>query len=327
VLEEQPPPAPSNESITLEKLASGSISTFPGLTRHERWWADASLMVTAILWGINIPVVKFATAYIDALVFNAARMAVSTVVLGVLALVESKWIAQPAQRFSIWRLLIFALVSSLWYPLMFMWGIDRTTAGNTALLLSSMPLWTAMISAFFISERLPLITWLALVIAFIGTAIVVAAGGKVSLSAANFNGNILILSSAFLWASGTVISGPLLKQISPLRLAFFSSLLTTPMHLWLVGPRLVAALPRFSESHNLWALIYSGAFSTGIAYATWHVGVRKLGGSHAAVYQNVVTLVAVLGGWLALNEPMLGSQLVGGVLMIAGLLLMRKGRR
>lgn len=327
MLENQPPAPLCNESIDRENLASSSTGTRPSLTPHERWWADGSLLLTAILWGINIPVVKFVTAYIDPLVFNAARMVLSTVVLGILALVESKWVAQPAERFCGWRFVIFALVSSLWYPLMFMWGIDRTTAGNTALLLSSMPLWTAMISAFFIRERLPWITWVALVIAFVGTAIVVVAGGKVSLSAENFNGNMLILSSAFLWASGTVISGPLLKQISPLRLAFFSSLLTTPLHLWLVGAKLIATLPRFLESHNLWALIYSGAFSTGIAYATWHVGVRKLGGSHAAVYQNVVTLVAVLGGWLALSEPMLGSQLVGGALMIAGLLLMRKGRR
>jgi drug/metabolite transporter (DMT)-like permease len=157
--------------------------------------------------------------------------------------------------------------------------------------------------------------------------VIVAAGGKVSLSAANFSGNLLILSSAMLWASGTVISGPLLKQISPLRLAFFSSLITTPMHLAIVSPQLAQAMPKLAEWDNFAALFYSGVFSTGIAYVTWHVGVRRLGGSHASVYQNVVTLVAVLGGWIGLGEPMLGSQLVGGLLMIIGLLLIRRTRR
>ncbi len=150
--------------------------------------------------------------------------------------------------------------------------------------------------------------------------------GKVSLEAKDFAGNLLMLGAAMLWASGTVISGPLLKQISPLRLAFFSSLLTTPMHLLWVSPKLVEQLANFKQTGTFMALIYSGAFSTGIAYATWHVGVRRLGGSHAAVYQNVVTLVAVLGGWFVLNEPLLQSQIFGGVLMLIGLYLMRKSR-
>lgn len=297
------------------------------ISRRERWLADGSLLLTTILWGINIPVVKFATLEIDPIVFNAMRVALSTVVLGLFALLESSWIEQPTARLSKLRFIIFALLSGFLYPLVFMFGIDNTTAGNTALLLSSMPLWTALISAVFIGERLPMLSWIAMMITFLGTGVVVAAGGKVSLSAEDFTGNILILLSAMLWASSTVISGPLLKQMTPLRLAFLSSLLTTPLHLTLVSHSLPEALPKLAQWHNLAALFYSGIFSTGIAYVTWHMGVRRLGGSHASVYQNVVTLIAVLGGWLVLGEPLLASQLIGGLLMIIGLLLIRHSRR
>ncbi len=88
----------------------------------------------------------------------------------------------------------------------------------------------------------------------------VVAGGKVHFSSDNLVGNLLITASAMLWASGTVISGPLLKQISPLRLAFFSSLLTTPIHLLIVSRDLSAAWPKFAEPNVMWALIYSGIF-------------------------------------------------------------------
>lgn len=319
------------ESLPLEVAVAAPPSSAIGhaapLTPRERWLADASLMLTAILWGINIPVVKTATLSLDPIVFNALRMVLSTIVLGAFAWLESRWKEQPANGFSRMRFVIFALVSGLVYPLMFMVGIDYTTAGNTALLLSSMPLWTAVISAIFIRERLPLLTWVSLFIAFVGTAVVIAAGGKVSMSTANFTGNLLMLASAMLWASGTVISGPLLKQITPLRLAFLSSLLTTPLHLLIVSRQLPEELPKLAQWQSLAAVVYSGAFSTGIAYATWHIGVSRLGGSHASVFQNVVTLVAVLGGWLVLGEPMLTSQLVGGLLMIVGMLCMRYSRR
>ncbi len=314
----------STETVT-SQLAAQMVSHAP-LTARDRWLADASLLLTTVLWGVNIPVVKYATEHIEPMVFNASRMVLSTCVLGALALAELRWVKQPATRFSPYRFLMFAMLSGLFYPLVFMWGIDRTTAGNTALLLSSMPLWTAIISAIFIGERLPMLTWMSLAVAFAGTGIIVVSGGKVSLSPEHFWGNLLILLSAIIWAAGTVVSGPLLKQVSALRLAFFSSLLTTPIHLALVSTKMGDAITKFAEPHNLWPLIYSGAFSTGIAYATWHVGVRRLGGSHASVYQNVVTLVAVLGGWIALGEAVMYSQIIGGALMIGGLLLMRASR-
>ncbi len=111
--------------------------------------------------GCQHTIVKFASQHVEPLVFNASRMILSTVALGTLALIESRFIQQPAHRFNVGRFVVFALVSGLLYPLMFMWGIDRTTAGNTALLLSSMPLWTAIISALFLHERLPPVTWIA----------------------------------------------------------------------------------------------------------------------------------------------------------------------
>jgi drug/metabolite transporter (DMT)-like permease len=40
-----------------------------------------------------------------------------------------------------------------------------------------------------------------------------------------------------------------------------------------------------------------------------------------------LTLVAVLGGWLFLKESVLAVQIVGGVVMLLGLYLMRRGRR
>lgn len=307
----------------LEK-PTGAIST------RDRLVADTALCLTAVLWGVNIPVVKFMSNSVDAFVFNALRMVVSTIVLGVLVWLESRWSKQlyPVTESTLTKLAFsfvpFALVTSLFYPLVFMSGIDRTTAGSTALIMSTMPLWTAVISAWFIRERLALHKWMAMMLAFIGTAIVILAGGKVSMSAEDLHGNFLILLASLLWAGGTVLSGPLLKETSPLRLAFFSSLLCTPMQLLIVRQKLVHALPSFAQWENLSALIYSGAFSTGIAYATWHVGVGRLGGSHAAVYQNVVTLVAVLGGCIVLGEPLWVSQVVGGIIMISGLLLMRR---
>jgi drug/metabolite transporter (DMT)-like permease len=191
-----------------------------------------------------------------------------------------------------------------------------------------MPMWTAILSFLALSERLPRVTWLGLLVTFVGTVIVTTqSGGAVSLESRYFLGNLYMLAASLAWACGTVLSRPILQTMSPLRLAFLSALLTTPLHILLVAKQLPEAWPQALEAKNWIAIVYSGVFSTGVAYATWHAGVRAVGASHASVYQNVVTLVAVIGGWIFLREKFMYAQLLGGTLTIAGLLLMRRGRR
>jgi drug/metabolite transporter (DMT)-like permease len=279
------------------------------------------------LWGINILVFKHAIQEINPWVFNALRLVFATTTLGILAWVESQFWPAPRRSFSRLQVFCFALLTGFIYLLVFVKGISLTTAGNTALILSSMPMWTAILSFFFVKERLPGVTWIGLLITFVGTVLVTTySGGKVSLASEYFMGNLLMLAAAMAWASGTVLSRSLLRSVTPLQLAFWSALITTPMHLAIIAPQLPASWAQATEWTTALEIIYSGVFSTGLAYASWHAGVRILGGSHAAVYQNVVTLVAVLGGWIFLREQPLVAQMVGGVLIVIGLVFMRRGR-
>lgn len=285
------------------------------------------------MWGVNIPVVKEAITRLDPFLFNAVRLIFSALALGLLVWLE--WRAGYRQQTPLpWRkVLTFAVMTGLVYQILFMLGITRTTAGNTALLLATMPVWTAILSYFIHHERLPKVTWLGLLVTLVGTTLVIVSGGKVSLRSDFLWGNLFMLMAAMLWAGGTVYSRPLLREFSPLRLSLLSNGLFLPLHLALAPLWMQFPVKEYEpwqavlfQPGILLALVYSGAFSTGLAYATWNIGVRQLGGSHAAVYQNIVTLVAVLGGWLFLREQILPAQIVGGVIMLAGLYLMRRSR-
>jgi drug/metabolite transporter (DMT)-like permease len=284
-------------------------------------------MATACMWGINILVFKHGIQEVNPWVFNALRLIFATVTLGLLTWIESRIRPVPKREFSKINVFAFAMLTGFLYLLFFVRGVSMTTAGNTALIMSAMPMWTALLSFVFVKERLPGITWIGLLITFIGTVLVTTqSGGKVSFASEYFVGNLLILSGSLAWASGTVLSRPLLQTVSPLQLAFWSAMITTPMHLIIIAPQIAENWVKATHWITLLEIIYSGVFSTGLAYASWHVGVRILGGSHAAVYQNVVTLVAVLGGWLFLHETPIMAQIVGGVLIVLGLIAMRRGR-
>ncbi len=301
---------------------------------QRRWVADLCLLATALIWGVNILVFKYSIGILEPVVFNASRLVFSTIALALCVWLESRWSRRPVlprstpdQPINWIRVAWFSVLTGLCYMVLFLTGIMRTTAGNTALLLASTPMWTAVLSYFGLHERLPRITWLGLGLTMLGTILVTMAGGQISMGMEYYLGNLLILGAGLSWASATVISHSILRTMSPLQLTFIASLVTTPLHVAWVLPQLHRHWSTIGDPWMLTAIVFSGAFSTGLAYAFWNTGVKILGGSHAAIYQNVVTLVAVTGGWLVLAEQPLAGQIIGGITIIIGVLVMRRGRR
>ncbi len=308
--------------------------------------ADINLLVVAIIWGVNITVMKLALEKVDPYMFNAFRLSLSAVVLGVCSWFESKRSQQPDSKSSSqglsrlevrakamspmqkWiSIFAFACFTGWLYQILFAIGMARTTAGNTALIMSSMPMWTAVLSFLLLREKLKL-AWIGLTITFLGTIVVTLQGSKeFSFGVESFVGNLLVLSAAIAWAIGAVISRPLLTFVSPIRLAFYATAGTLPLHYCMPFLMSTSSVSDLGTASVVWAILYSGIFSTGLAYAMWNFGVLRLGASHAAVYQNLVPFVALIAAWISpLREVITPIQFFGGVMIVIGLFITRRLR-
>jgi drug/metabolite transporter (DMT)-like permease len=294
--------------------------------------------LVALIWGVNLAVMKIGLEAVDLFVFNAFRLTLSALVLGICTSLENR--AQtPAtagtqkiktnhpRPFRMWTtIILFSIFSGGLYQILFAVGIDHTTAGNTALIISSMPMWIAVLSFFLLHEKLGW-AWIGLIVAFLGTALVAMQKGSLSFDSENQFGNLMVLTAALAWALAAVISRPMLKFISPIRLAFYATVGTLPIHY---------AMPWIMDSPNIadvWqpgvlaCIVYSGVFSTGLAYAMWNYGVQQLGASHAAVFQNLVPLVALIAAYVSpLHEMVTPMQIIGGSLILSGLFVTRRLR-
>jgi len=288
------------------------------------WTADVALVLVAVMWGVNIPVMKHGVELIDKLAFNSIRLTFSAIVLGVLTLIERK----PSKPDAQWvRIIGVVFVSGFIYQLCFVLGVGETRAGNTALILSTTPMWTALLAWLAGLERLPAVAWAGLVVTFVGTLLVAVDPTQLDFGSRYFAGNMTILLASFLWALGAVLSKPLLEQISPTHMAFLAATITLPFHYLIAGSKTLDGFRIMSG--DLTALVcvaYSGLFSTGLAYAFWNYGVRKVGPSQASIYQNLVPMIALTAGWFVLGESITLIQIPGGILILGGLLIMRRGR-
>ncbi len=298
----------------------------PSADHGTAWKADLCLVGVAVIWGVNIPIMKIGLEQIDVFVFNAVRLTISSVVLSLFARQQRKHdlAAEPGIRKR--ELFCYAVVISAVYQILFLIGVALTTSGNTALIIATVPLWTALLARVFIGEKLLLIAWTGLLVALAGTVIVALQKGDVSAGRQHLIGNLVILGAALCWAAGTVYSRPLLRTISPLQLSAQAALIALPIHWLITMGRLEESLPAL-RSGTLWAIIvYSGVLSTGLALPMWNYGVRHAGAAHSAIIQNLVPVVAILAAWITRGEEITPAQCIGGGLILGGLLIMRRTR-
>lgn len=301
--------------------------------RGPRW---AAPLVVALIWGVNVPVMKAALAFVHPFAFNALRLSLSAVALGLVDRSEragrrAKGSDEEAEGPTPWPAVVaLGLLTSLAYQVLFIEGMARTSASHAGFLIASGPLWTAMIARLLGVERVGRRAWLGLAVAFVGTSLVATARGP---AGATLFGNGLVLASMVTWGLATVLSRPLLARIPATRLAFLFTCVSLPGHWWLAWPHLAplwsadpAAVGPTAEATagpmgaGGWAaVVYSGLFSTGIAYALWNRSLLRIGPARTSAFTNLVPLVALVLAWAALGERPGPVQLVGGALILIGI--------
>jgi drug/metabolite transporter (DMT)-like permease len=281
----------------------------------------------AIIWGINVPVMKAGLSEMHPFLFNAVRLSLSALALGIIDRIERG--DRPKTRVAWTTVLWYGLLSSLIYQVLFLWGMNATTASNTALIIASGPLWAAVFSALYRLEKPTARSNISLAIAFTGTLLVTASGSVGERdTAAGPNelwGNLAILASMMTFAWTTVISKPILEVVPATRLAFLSVLVSLPGH-WILATPFLGFTEPARPGLLGFSLFYSGVLSTGVAYALWNRSVRTIGPARTATFSYLVPVVALAVAWSFLDENPTGLQMIGGALVILGLASRRRSR-
>jgi len=65
--------------------------------------------------------------------------------------------------------------------------------------------------------------------------------------------------------------------------------------------------------------------SVGIAYIIWNYALNQVGAVHTATYQNLVPVLGLFIGFGLLGEPLATLQLAGSAVVIAGIVVTRRG--
>jgi drug/metabolite transporter (DMT)-like permease len=282
--------------------------------------AALGLPLVCLIWGMNFSVTKSAFDQLPPLPFTAIRFTVSSVLLWLIIRVAEGPAKLPPGALR--QLILLGVLGNSCYQLAFMLGLARTTATNSALILSTVPTVVAVFAGALGLERITPRMRLGIGLGTLGVVLVIATRG-VGFDRDTFIGDLLTVVAVFCWAGYTVGLRRVPQGVSPLRVTAVTTMAGTPV-LVLVGLTGVLHLDWRAVRLDAWlAVAYSSVLSLVVAYLLWNRSVKAIGGTRTAIYMCLTPLVAVFGAWLLLGEQPHPLQGVGAVLIVAGVLLTR----
>lgn len=293
----------------------------------SHWTAHGALLATALIWGVNVPLMKIGLTELHPFAFNALRLPLSAVLLGVLVMFEKPHARQPLDTRTVLNVAVVGLLGSLLYQVLFVNGLARTTAASVGFIIASAPLWTAVIARTVGVERIGRRAWIGLALAAVGAATITLDGRLSELGGGSVSGNLLMVAAMFTWAGSTVFAKTVVSGVSPTLLAFLMTAFMVPIHVMLGWPYLDAVWADGLKPVTWFAVAFSGLLSTGWSYAFWYYGVRHVGPSHTAVYASLVPAVTLIGAVTLLAEMPTSLQIAGGVLVLGGVAFMQRFRQ
>jgi drug/metabolite transporter (DMT)-like permease len=281
---------------------------------------DLGMLLVCIIWGFNFSITKSAFDQLAPLPFTAIRFVISSLLLVVvLRLVEGPAKLPPG---ALRQLIILGVVGNTCYQLAFILGLARTTATNSALILSTLPTVVAVLAGALGLERITPRMWLGIGLGTVGVVLVIATRG-IGFDRDTFIGDLITVAAVLCWAGYTLGLRRVAPGVSSLRVTTITTLTGTP-GLLLAGLPGVIRLDWRAVGLEAWlAVAYSSVLSLVVAYLLWNRSVKAIGGARTAIYMCITPLVAVLGAWILLGERPQPLQAVGAAFIITGVLLTR----
>lgn len=279
---------------------------------------DFVLAAVGAFWGINTGIIKLAMKEILPLAFNGLRFPMAALlILLVMGLSGEDF---RIERRDVWRIALLGLVGNTFYQILFMYAINYSTAGNTSLMVATVPISVGIIGRLAGHERISRYGWLGTLLSFAGIALVVGGSGQgLSLSGSTIKGDLIALVATQAWAAYTLFSKPLIRKYSAIKVTAYAMVAGSVPLVVFSWPQ-IAAQDWGRVSPLGWSeIIVSAGLALVAGYILWSWGIGKLGSHRTALYSNLSPILAYVTGWVLIGERLTAAVGVGAILALAGL--------
>ncbi|MHA7880549.1 MAG: DMT family transporter [Saccharospirillum sp.] len=272
---------------------------------------------TVLIWSGNMTINQLTVGTIAPSSIAFLRWVLALLVLTPFVLPQAWQYRAIIRRDWLKLLVLGSLGMALWQGLAYL-AAETTTATNMGILAAMVPLLTVLLSALVLREAPTLGGTLGGVLALAGVAVLLGRGNPLSLLALEVAlGDALMVVAATCYA----LYGVMLKRwpfdLPPWVLLYaqvcFAVFLLLPGYL--LGPM----TPISTENAGL--ILYAGIPASIITTFLWMRAIRQIGASQASIFINLMPLFSAIIAMIFLGERVAGFHFIGGVLVLAGVIM------
>jgi drug/metabolite transporter (DMT)-like permease len=270
-------------------------------------------VVTLVFWSSAFAGIRYGLEAFEPMELALLRFTVASIAL--LAYALFRRFRLPDAR-DIPAIAVIALLGITIYHTTLNLGEQTVSAGAASLLISTSPIFMVLMAAAFFKERLTRLAIAGMSLSFIG-ATLISFGKEGRLE---FNtGALLIVIAAIAGAIYSLGQKRLLPKYGAPPMTAYCVWIGT-IFLMPAAPGLVRSL-QSAPWPAIVAVAYLGICPTAVAYVTWAYVLKRFPASRAASILYLVPVLAIVIAWIWIDEIPAWISLVGGVLAVAGVVL------
>ncbi|SEM69608.1 DMT family transporter [Lihuaxuella thermophila] len=286
------------------------------------------LIATTSFWGSAFVGSKWTVASIPPVTAAFIRFGLGAVFMFALLMTRER----PARTIpkSAWlSVSLLGLVGIAAYNLFFFWGLNLSRATDGSMIIPTMsPVITVLLAAVFFKQKMKKQQITGLLLALLGSAVFfwgISLEG--SFDHQRILGDLFFWMAALCWAVYTMYGNRVLEKLDPLTVTAYATL-SGALLLGLLSAPSLTEIQWGNLGVNFWLIqLYLALLPTVLGNWFYYLGVRNIGAPRASVFMYFVPVSGLLLAALILDETLTFVQMIGSVLMIAGVWLVNRRNR
>ena len=279
-----------------------------------------AVIVTLLAWASAFVVIRGVHTHVPGGALALGRLIVGTVALGVVALLQRRWM-RPTGREWI-QIVVYGVAWFGAYNVTLNIAEHSLDAGTTAMIVGAGPILIALGAGIFLGEGIP--KWLAIGagVAFLGVVLI---GLSTSLTAAKGIdpiGVVWSLVAAVTYTIGVLVQKPAIRRLPASQVTFMGCAIGMIACLPFLG-QLVSSLATAPTSAIL-GVVYLGLVPTAIGFSTWAYALQRSTAGRLSVSTYIVPAIAIVLALIFFGEIPAPLAIVGGVICLVGVAISRR---
>lgn len=283
----------------------------------KRMLGNLMLLAAAMIWGAAFVAQTVGMDYVEPFTFQAVRCYLASIVLlPVIWFMDRKGnphkpVTAAGHKYQllygvICGILLFAACS------LQQLGLQYVEAGKAGFVTSLYIILVPLAGLFFGKKVKPWV-WISVVLALVGLYLLCASDLSIG------KGELMILACSVAFTGHILVIDKVGGKLDGVRLSSMQflvvGLISTVVMLWKESPDLQSIL-------QCWLPIcYAGILSAGVGYTFQILGQVHTDPTVASLLMSMESVFAMLFGWLLLNQRLSGVEMIGCVLVFAGVIL------